>query len=65
MHRERCCFGSYPTVGVGASAALETLRRGGAIVWHDYAVKSRRIVLIAEFSLDRPVVRIRKICLIV
>ncbi len=57
---------SYEGVKNDTEKALELLRPGGLIVWHDYAAKSPGVLeYLAEFSKDRPLFRIRKTCLAV
>ena len=57
---------SYPAVKNDTEKALQMLRKGGAIVWHDYAGKSPGVYkFIEEFSRERPVFRIKDTCLIV
>ncbi|PSN20339.1 hypothetical protein C7271_02660 [filamentous cyanobacterium CCP5] len=57
---------SYEGVKNDTIKALEMLKPGGTIVWHDYAAKSPGVYrYIQEFSAERPVFRIRNTCLIV
>jgi predicted O-methyltransferase YrrM len=57
---------SYPAVENDTEKALQMLRKGGAIVWHDYAAKSPGVYkFIEEFSRERSVFRIKDTCLIV
>ncbi|MBI5055286.1 MAG: class I SAM-dependent methyltransferase [Nitrospirae bacterium] len=56
---------SYEYVKNDTEKALDMLRPGGVIVWHDYAAKSPGVYkFIQEFSCKRPVFRIRNTCLI-
>lgn len=56
---------SYEGVKNDTIKALEMLKPGGTIVWHDYAAKSPGVYqYIREFSTERPVFRIRNTCLI-
>jgi len=57
---------SYKGVENDTKKALEMLRPGGVIIWHDYAAKSPGVYqFIRDFSKDRPVFRIRNTCLVV
>lgn len=57
---------SYEAVKSDTEKALLMLRRGGIIVWHDYAAKSPGVYrFIQEFSQSFPVFRIRNTCLVV
>lgn len=57
---------SYEAVKNDTEKALRMLRRGGIIVWHDYAGKSPGVYrFIQEFSQSLPVFRIRNTCLVV
>lgn len=57
---------SYEGVKNDTEKALQLLKPGGIIVWHDYAAKSPGVLeYLAEFSQDRPLFRIRKTCLAV
>ena len=57
---------SYEGVKNDTEKALQMLRSGGVIVWHDYAAKSPGVLkYLAEFSQERPLFRLRKTCLAV
>lgn len=57
---------SFKGVKNDTEKALELLKPGGIIVWHDYAAKSLGVLeYLAEFSQERPLFRIRKTCLAV
>lgn len=57
---------SYEGVKNDTEKALQLLKPGGIIVWHDYAAKSPGVLeYLSEFSQDRPLFRIRKTCLAV
>ncbi|MFH0344153.1 MAG: class I SAM-dependent methyltransferase [Chromatiales bacterium] len=57
---------SYEAVKNDTEKALRMLRRGGIIVWHDYAAKSPGVYrFVQEFSQSFPVFRIRNTCLVV
>lgn len=57
---------SYAGVKNDTEKALELLKPGGLIVWHDYAAKSPGVLdYLAEFSQERPLFRLRKTCLAV
>lgn len=57
---------SYEGVKNDTEKALQLLRPGGVIVWHDYAAKSPGVLeYLAEFSQQRPLFRLRKTCLAV
>lgn len=57
---------SYAGVKNDAEKALQLLKPGGIIVWHDYAAKSPGVLeYLTEFSLERPLFRVRKTCLAV
>ena len=57
---------SYECVKNDTAKALEMLRPGGVIVWHDYAAKTPGVYrFIQEFSRIKAVFRIRSTCLIV
>lgn len=57
---------SYEGVKNDTEKALQLLKPGGIIVWHDYAAKSPGVLkYLAEFSLDRPLFQLRKTCLAV
>lgn len=57
---------SYQGVKNDTEKALQLLKPGGVIVWHDYAAKSPGVLeYLAEFSQERPLFRLRKTCLAV
>jgi predicted O-methyltransferase YrrM len=57
---------SYEMVENDTRKALELLRPGGTIVWHDYAPKTPGVYhFIERFSSDRPVFHIRNTALVV
>lgn len=57
---------SYEGVKNDTEKALQLLKPGGVIVWHDYAAKSPGVLdYLAEFSQERPLFRLRKTCLAV
>jgi len=57
---------SYEGVKNDTEKALQLLKPGGVIVWHDYAAKSPGVLdYIAEFSQQRPLFHLRKTCLAV
>jgi predicted O-methyltransferase YrrM len=57
---------SYELVKNDTEKALVMLKRGGMVVWHDYAAKSPGVVrYIKEFSQSRSVFRLKHTCLIV
>lgn len=57
---------SYEGVKNDTEKALQLLKPGGIIVWHDYAAKSPGVLeYLAEFSQQRPLFRLRKTCLAV
>lgn len=57
---------SYQGVRNDTEKALQLLKPGGVIVWHDYAAKSPGVLeYLAEFSRERPLFRLRKTCLAV
>ena len=57
---------SYNGVKNDTEKALQMLKPGGIMVWHDYAAKSPGVLeYLAEFSQGRPLFRLRKTCLAV
>jgi len=57
---------SYEGVKNDTEKALQLLKPGGVIVWHDYAAKSPGVLkYLAEFSRERPLFRLRETCLAV
>jgi predicted O-methyltransferase YrrM len=57
---------SYEGVKNDTEKALQLLKPGGVIVWHDYAAKSPGVLnYLAEFSQERPLFWLRKTCLAV
>lgn len=57
---------SYAGVKNDTEKALQMLKPGGLIVWHDYAAKSPGVLeYLAEFSQERPLFGLRKTCLAV
>ncbi len=57
---------SYDLVKNDTQKAFELLKKGGVIMWHDYAPKSDGLVrFFKEFTQDRPLFRIRSTCLLV
>lgn len=57
---------SYDLVKNDTQKALELLKPGGVIMWHDFAPKSDGLVrFFREFTQDRPLFRIRSTCLLV
>ena len=57
---------SYYGVKNDTEKALQLLKPGGVIVWHDYAAKSPGVLdYLAEFSQKRPLFQLRKTCLAV
>jgi predicted O-methyltransferase YrrM len=57
---------SYEGVKNDTEKALEMLKPGGLIVWHDYAAKSPGVLeYLSEFSQERPLFHLRKTCLAV
>lgn len=57
---------SYEGVKNDTEKALELLKPGGVIVWHDYAAKSPGVLdYLAEFSQQRPLFLVRNTCLAV
>jgi len=57
---------SYEGVKNDTEKAIQMLKPGGVIVWHDYAAKSPGVLqYLAEFSQARPLFRLRKTCIAV
>lgn len=57
---------SYEGVKNDTEKAIELLKPGGVIVWHDYAAKSPGVLdYLAEFSQQRPLFHVRNTCLAV
>lgn len=57
---------SYEGVKNDTEKALELLKPGGVIVWHDYAAKSPGVLdYLAEFSQQRPLYHVLNTCLAV
>jgi predicted O-methyltransferase YrrM len=57
---------SYEGIENDSKKALQMLRPGGVIVWHDYAAKTPGVYeFIRDFSKERPVFQIRNTCLVV
>lgn len=57
---------SYEGVKNDTEKALQLLKPGGTIVWHDYAAKSPGVLkYLAQFSQERPLFQLRKTCLAV
>lgn len=56
---------SYECVANDTRKALEMLRPGGAIAWHDFAAKSPGVCgFIRDFSRERPVFWLRNTCVV-
>lgn len=57
---------SYALIKNDTQKAFDMLRPGGVIVWHDYAAKSPGVLqFFKEFTMVRPLFRIKATCLIV
>jgi hypothetical protein len=57
---------SYDAVKNDTAKALELLRPGGVVIWHDFAGKCPGVIrFLDEFSMSRPLFHIRKTCLAV
>jgi hypothetical protein len=57
---------SYDAVKNDTAKALELLRPGGVVIWHDFAGKCPGVIrFLEEFSEKRPLFHIRKTCLAV
>jgi predicted O-methyltransferase YrrM len=56
---------SYPAVVADTERALQLVRPGGIVIWHDYAAKSPGVARFAhDFAKKRPLFRIRHTCLL-